>query len=115
MSRRRRRKLAAPFVVTTALGACGGAQPSGPTQTANPPPPEEPETYDHNGDRLDGDRPPVIANPPPPGSLPDPPADGKGEVTRRDDGTCWYFEAIECPPEATCNPPPPMQVKCPTE
>lgn len=106
---RRRRQLAAPFVVLT---ACSGA----PGRTNNPPPPEQPpeqppEAYDQNGDKLDKQ---VVVNPPPP-ELPDPPADGKGEVTTRDDGTCWYFETIECPSGAKCNPPPPLQVKCPPD
>ena len=108
--KRRRRALAAPFVVTTALGACGpgSPEPAAPAQPA--------ETYDQNGDPIapsGGEKPPVVVNPPPPGELPDPPADGKGKVVTRDDGTCWYYESIECPANATCNPPPPMQVKCP--
>lgn len=113
-SRKRRRVLAAPFVVTTALGACGpGSGEPGPTQPRQPP-----ATYDQNGEPIEPDaapakKPPVMVNPPAPGSLPDPPADGKGEVVTRDDGTCWYYETIECPANARCNPPPPMQVTCP--
>ena len=69
--------------------ACGPAQ--GPTMV-NPPPPPGPE--------------------PAGGAVPQPaPA---GDITKRDDGTCWRVEKIECPPQpATCNPPPPVQVDCP--
>jgi hypothetical protein len=34
-------------------------------------------------------------------------------VKRRPDGTCWYVEPSNCPPDAKCNPPEPYRVECP--
>lgn len=54
------------------------------------------------------EKPRVIANPPP---LPDAPPGAN--VVKNADGTCWFYAPPStCPPKATCNPPPPRQVKC---
>ena len=38
------------------------------------------------------------------------------KVTKREDGSCWYFAGTpHCPPNVRCNPPPPRQVECPPE
>ena len=50
-------------------------------------------------------------NTPPPKKLPKAPDESK--VTKREDGTCWYFNNPTCPPNVHCNPPPPRQVECP--
>ncbi len=42
-----------------------------------------------------------------------PKAPDEEHVTRREDGTCWYFRNPSCPPNVHCNPPPPHQVECP--
>ncbi len=64
-------------------------------------------------------------NPPPPekvkcppeelAKLPDAPSSG-GRLRRNPTGVCTFFhDSPKCPPGATCNPPPPMAVKCPPE
>jgi hypothetical protein len=126
--KKRRRAWAAPFILTTVLAGPGCTVKEGP-------PPSQPApkgvTTDHRGDGSTHEAPPtdpnatpapntdstpptVIANPPPPAAnaLPDAPTEG-GEVIARKDGTCWFhYDAPPCPPKATCNPPPPRQVKC---
>jgi hypothetical protein len=47
-------------------------------------------------------------------TLQPPPATG-GNVFVRDDGSCWFSYADDCPPGDQCNPPPPDQVRCPTK
>ena len=39
--------------------------------------------------------------------------DGVYHVSRRPDGTCTLYQSMSCPKNATCNPPPPMEVDCP--
>lgn len=125
--KKRRRAWAAPFILTTVLAAPGCVVKEGP-------PPSQPApkgvTTDHRGGQpheapptdpnapapnTDSTAPTVIANPPPPTAapaLPDAPNEG-GELVTRKDGTCWFhYDAAPCPPDATCNPPPPRQVKC---
>jgi len=34
---------------------------------------------------------------------------------QRADGSCSYMVGFSCPPEATCNPPPPMPAECPAD
>lgn len=38
-------------------------------------------------------------------------------IWRDDAGACWTHEEIKCPPPevATCNPPPPRKVECPSD
>lgn len=42
------------------------------------------------------------------------PPSGGPQVEHRGDGTCWQHFDASCPPDATCNPPPPRQVDCAT-
>lgn len=45
-------------------------------------------------------------------------SEGSKSRTWRDEiGRCWHMAAFDCPPPqvATCNPPPPMRVECPTD
>lgn len=58
-----------------------------------------------------GVKPRTLANPPPPGTLPDAPTEG-GKVMVKSDGTCWWLVEVTCPPNTKCNPPPPYEVKC---
>jgi hypothetical protein len=97
-----KRMFAAPFVLTSALAACGGSQPAAEEPVANPPPPAQ-------------EAPPAQGPTDPPASeaLPDAPTGEGGKVEKRDDGTCWYiYPQPVCPPKTLCNPPPPKQVKC---
>lgn len=100
-----------------------------PEATCNPPPPEvvdcdsgEPipprerdlPPIDAAGAGADaatgeGARPPR----PDPGALPPPSGKPGTEVVRRAEGTCWEITHVDCPPNAKCNPPPPLQVECP--
>ena len=43
----------------------------------------------------------------------DRPLPSKADVFKRQDGTCYAAMPINCPPDATCNPPPPTRVTCP--
>lgn len=134
----RRRIFAAPFVLTAALTSGCVVREAPPPQPQTQPE----TRYDENGNEVTtkpidtsgparpsgtgsnevgeptgGDTPkkplpPVIVNPPPPQTLPDAPTDAKGTVVTREDGTCWFQYVVDCPPKATCNPPPPKQVKC---
>jgi hypothetical protein len=121
--RRARRVLAAPFVVTAALApACvvqhrpapeptpattspeGGGQPSDPVVIANPPRPTEPAPAPAPvGDGAWRDHHGKIAYV----------YDDGGVVWRDDAGRCTYAPKVDCPPRATCNPPPPREVACP--
>lgn len=56
---------------------------------------------------------PTVNPPPPPQKKKLPKAPDGANVFRRDDGTCWYVQNVQCPPNVNCNPPPPMQVECP--
>src|SRR5687767_8420161 len=108
------RKLAASFIVVVA--GCGGARHINPPPP-NPPAPDPPHVLVEPENTAD----PKWTDPPDPtAGLPDAPPDKS--VTRRPDGTCFYYgdmPKFECPPpdEATCNPPPPVvhDVKCPPE
>jgi hypothetical protein len=112
---RRRARLAAPFVVTiAALPACGsGAEdihrnpPALPEPAHNPPAIETPPTATAAGSAAPSATPTAKVA----GDLP--PATNPEKVRRREDGTCWEFHDMHCPPQATCNPPPPRQVACP--
>ncbi|MCA9593565.1 MAG: hypothetical protein KC776_09655 [Myxococcales bacterium] len=42
-----------------------------------------------------------------------PKSDGT-RLERQADGSCLLTEEISCPPEASCNPPPPRRVNCDT-
>ena len=45
------------------------------------------------------------------------PQDPNYTISRNDNGTCTaFFDGdISCPEDATCNPPPPLDVPCPPE
>ena len=49
----------------------------------------------------------MIANPPPPQSQ-----EAKWTVYKAKDG-CMAAIKVDCPPKATCNPPPPFKYACP--
>lgn len=52
--------------------------------------------------------------PPEPPELPKPKLAGR--ILRQVDGTCISLaEPMKCPPKATCNPPPPKRIECPTD
>jgi hypothetical protein len=126
---RRRRQFATPFVLTAALAPACTVQ--------NSPPPAEPEpattTVDHRGEGettppapgsetvpVEGATQPgggvIIANPPRPQPQPQADVPAGWTVSRNDDGTCTaYPPPANCPPKATCNPPPPRKVACPPE
>jgi hypothetical protein len=64
-------------------------------------------------------------NPPAPEKIPCPdpaveatlaaaPTDVSGGMYVKPDGSCWFRETADCPPEVDCNPPPPIRIKCPT-
>lgn len=103
------RRLAAAFILTTSVAAgaaCSTANPSPPVLGVNPPepissndqavPPPEPRPTNAQGVPLD-----LRAD----------------EVTRDEQGQCFYVADVDCPPpeEATCNPPMPVQVDCPPD
>ena len=110
--RRRRPILAVPFVITASLApACGAreTQPNEPMRTSNPPEPS----------------PDPDAKPTPP---PAPAGKGawredyaghwiytyeSGDQIWYDEGGCELRQAMDCPEDATCNPPPPQAVACP--
>jgi hypothetical protein len=96
----RKRVFVAPFILTSALAACGGSSANTPPQCCvNPPPPDQQPAPDTKN--------------PPEQALPDAPTDAQGKVEKRDDGTCWFvYAAPTCPPNTMCNPPPAKQVKC---
>jgi hypothetical protein len=54
----------------------------------------------------------IHVNPPPP-PPPLPVASNPADVHKRDDGSCYEFHNVSCPPNVHCNPPPPQQVQCP--
>ena len=138
----RRKSLALPFVMTAAAactprhaeepskqpaqGPETGHEEATPVIISNPPRPE-PADADAEAKNNDETRtappagtvapteqpaPVIMRNPPPPRALPAAPATG-GHVVVRDDGTCFWHEAVKCPPNTMCNPPPPTQVQCP--
>jgi hypothetical protein len=113
MKTKHRAALAASFVVTSSafVLAC-----------TNDPKAKTPEEEVHHNPppyEVSSNPPmPHTAEPPPSGTnttgLKPAPKSG-GTVSKNPDGTCsWYWDT-NCPPpeEATCNPPPPMQVQCP--
>jgi len=122
-----RRTFASPFVVTlAALPGCmmqsapprsqpsqmQPAQPSPPvTNIANPPRPanDEPATSPPPAPP-----PTVIANPPRPQTAQAATYERHWTVMRRGD-KCEVYEDATCPPNATCNPPPPRAYACTQE
>lgn len=112
MKSRRRRVLAAPFVVTMAFApACDPApkQRAASEPTANPP--------DPGPDPVESQQPRHAASGNGAWSKN---ATGRwvysyesGDQIYYDDGSCELHEAIDCPRDATCNPPPPQKVACP--
>jgi hypothetical protein len=121
MSNRRTAKstLAASFVMTLATAACThgptSATPTPDAGTGTGASSGEPD-WQHQGES--GPHPITVenkgcyihvGNPPAPIKVNCPPE----RVQKRDDGTCWYMEDVTCPPDVTCNPPPPQQVECP--
>lgn len=115
--RKRRRRLAIPFIATFALGsaaACSGGGTVGPTTTSNPPPPR---MIDAGTETMAPTPDAQTATVDPGTNLPPAPASG-GTMFMRDDGTCWFSHDVNCPTDADgnmapCNPPPPTQVECP--
>jgi hypothetical protein len=98
----RRRTFAASLVVT--FTACASSAPPPQQPVGNPSPPEEPHT-----------------NPPPPEdpgtAAPDPAPDSGPQhyhLTRNGD-TCEVDAETHCPEGASCNPPPPRRVACPSD
>jgi hypothetical protein len=134
-SGRRRRALAAPFVVTVAFApACieqappaSSPQPvaSGPSETT----PSQTTSGTQPTDEPAGSGHTVIANPPPPTAPPAAPS-GKGSWSQEGDrwvylyedggrvwrdaaGECSYSPHVSCPAGVACNPPRPTRVSCP--
>ena len=106
-----RAALAASFVVTGSalLVACAGdPQAKTPEYSHNPPMPHSAEPPATASGTATTSSPPTDAN------LKPAPATG-GTVSKTADGSCVWMEDVKCPPPevATCNPPPPMPVKCP--
>lgn len=105
-----RASLAASFVATVALAGCSSPQARPPeyppppvTETRNPPAPD-PEEPPPETTLPEADEPPLQQ------------ASPDENITKRDDGTCWVQEEIDCPPSPmTCNPPAPRKVACPVE
>lgn len=110
----KRARYAAPVVLTFAAATGCGAS-------------EEPVNPPHEPHR----NPPAIPDPTTPPATPAtataipvatgpidelPPPSGRGRVVQRPDGKCYEepdLSNFKCPPKATCNPPPPMPVRCP--
>ena len=97
---------AASFVVTTSLVACGAQQtqqpptnPPNPEPHVNPPGPTTTTTTTSTATAPNGKPLPI--------------APAGGTVSKGADGRCMWMEDMKCPPDATCNPPPPMEVQCP--
>lgn len=123
-----RRRLACSFVTvvaaTTTLAAASACHPPPPSPeyARNPPGIEPtPETPESDASVV------VEQESPDPGSNspsntdqdPELPEAQPGQPVRRGtDGKCWVAVDIQCPPPEsgmTCNPPPPMEVKCPDQ
>lgn len=135
-----RRSFASPFVLTLAASlpaaACYVQSQPGPRggtpardHTAGPTP-----VRDHTSQPGDGARPPdhatttagaqpapsppvtTISNPPAPQPAPAPPVQTSTTDRRwtvsKSNGTCRVYEDATCPPNATCNPPPPQKYAC---
>ena len=123
--RSRRQKLAAPVVATTAtLGAC--IVHDAPVQPPQPAPVATTNSDPSSDNSPSAASPPVTTQEPPPVAIDPPelktpttpslsPAPDNGRVFVREDGTCWWAMEVKCPPQATCNPPPPRQVLCPSD
>jgi hypothetical protein len=49
--------------------------------------------------------------------VPPPEPASKPQMMRDAAGVCWLDESSSsnCPPDATCNPPPPRRIECPTD
>jgi hypothetical protein len=106
-SRKPRRTFAASLVMTIAAGPACVVSESKPAQTTPPPDPV------------------IVANPPPPeNTTPAPPPTPTQEtppayqrnwtVTLEPNGNCLAYMDVQCKKGATCNPPPPQPVACPT-
>lgn len=112
---RRRRVLAAPFVLTAALSGGCYVQPD-PQPPAQGHAQRQPQAEPDPSQPTDPSQPPtVVTNPPPPTptTKPLPPTSG-GKVVKNQDGTCWWQpEMPDCPPGVACNPPRPHEVECP--
>ena len=105
---RNRAALAASFVVTGSalfVACASDPQPKTPEYTHNPPMPHtaEPPPSATSSATTTSDA-----------NLKPAPATG-GKVSKMPDGSCVWMADVDCPPPevATCNPPPPMPVKCP--
>lgn len=114
-SRTPRRSFAAPLVMTiAAIPAC--------LVTSKPPPSNQPEPQVR--DHRKGDETTTVTheNPPRPDSVehtptPDqqaPDHDRKWTVMIDQAGACTAMGEMSCPANATCNPPPPSMVACPS-
>src|SRR5690349_8418990 len=108
-SRKPRRTFAAAFVAIAAAPAC--------IVTSSDPGPKQPTSTDH---RTSPDNPPpddqpthVVTNPPMPEAQTYD-VDTTWNVEMQDDGTCLAYRVVECVKGATCNPPRPTNVDCPT-
>jgi hypothetical protein len=106
-SRRTKKALALSVVVTVAsVSGCG------PTHTNNPP-----EPVDHINPPAPDPEPGEV--PPPDGPTGEPTAQlpRRGQLVTAPDGCRWVarFDPPDCPPDASCNPPPPevYPVTCP--
>ena len=111
----RRRPLAAPIVVTTLIGAgCSGRTYDNPMQPQIAP--ADPTTEPTSEPTTVPDAPATAAASVTPAtdlaSLPDPPVGAKGALSKNDDGSCTFTFHDDCPPGASCNPGPPLRVKC---
>ncbi len=134
MSRRRLARSFVTVVAATSALAATACNPPPPRYAPNPPGIEPPpETPEGNGAVVLEPEPPEpgtgtpepeidptdtigpTSNPPPP-ELPE--AKPGQEVRRGVNGKCWVSIDPKCPPREsgrTCNPPPPMEVRCPDE
>jgi hypothetical protein len=105
------KNLAASFIVTVGLlPACTMAPPP----PRNPPPPEA--TVEAPPPPPEPTAPVDVEEPPPKVDDGLPEAKEGQKVVKQPDGTCMAYFDVDCPPPpATCNPPPPMKVKCPPD
>jgi len=103
-----------------AAGACT-RPPSPPEYSRNPPGIESGPGSAEGSDSvvLEKDSPGAATETAPETGGPEPPEAKLGQRVRRGaDGTCWIDIDPDCPPPEsgmTCNPPPPMEVRCPGE
>jgi hypothetical protein len=121
--------LAASFVVTVGLMACGPApaptspdephrNPPGPTDDMGPEPPHQnpPGPVDDRVPEDDADDETADGGAADPrGDEGLPTASPGATVDKHADGTCWLSHDWDCPPGKFCNPPPPQRVACPAD